>query len=1128
MSARIEARWQRIRQELSIHLGGHEAGMAVVVVVGRWEAVGQTFSDLLALTVPEARAVRTLDLGADREADPYAADGEAVTLIRGFEALTSAQRRDIVTSLNTRRGLIDRRDLQLVLWLEPGTLRDFDVHGADLLDWRTALFELPDEPVDLPAKTSWLRWPVKIDLRGLLKAAVKAGVKVARGNVIGVIEDAVAAAQAVQVIEPARRKAATLVGRSLGQAVLDLIDDHRSHLGPIPEADPPALDAQALMVDLVLDTDFFERPQSLPALAEIKPGLTAWLRAHGRRDDPRGLWQEPRRAETIAERLGPYYAAALAREYRKHADDYAPIWEAIQSPVTGIEQRARDWRRYRAWLMRQPHQPLFADSFSLMQVYQRLRAWRFERIKDSEGDDDALEDYLLDSPRRAPPRRGEPKARRLVVDAMDAINGWLDAADKRDALRVISGGPGAGKSSLAKVIAARRAAVGERALLIELHHFEIGDDLETAVNRFGRKVGLRHDVFEHPDAGPLLLIFDGLDELSIRGSVGKDAVLRLVERVSGLLKDHNRDIQRARALLLGREVMVQGLGSQFKRWQRLTLLPYLVSDDDKKGLSDHAGRLAADQRDGWWAAYAACTGRDYDKLPDVLKRGRIGELTAEPLLNYLVAIALDRGRVDFSNPETTLTDIYDDLVRQVFDRVHASADPETKTARLKPLEKVDFGDYHAFLRAIAVTAWHGEGRTAAMSSIEARVGEGLLRKMDLLRHGSEEAISRLVAAFYFREHADSYRADPTYEFTHQSFAEYLVAGEIVAFLDDLLAETQAYEANSRRGWSLERRLTAWALFFGPASIERNVFEFLHDALRSLHKRDSARVRAYQVLIGDLISGVLGDDFPTAGLPAGIRISHALKHVRYAGRALLMVASACARLTEEFTPIAHPGAGAFGSWLGRLRGQRVEHRTPEVHKHLVWLPLSEISLLSSDLFGAELFGADLREANLRRVDLFGADLRRADLRKANLISAFLQGAYLQEARLRWADLQGVDLQGAYLEGADLQGANLRGAHLRGAHPRAADLRRADLFGADLRGTDLRRADLRGARLRGAHLCRANLKAANLQGADLRSADLRGAYLVQVDLRGADLRGALYDSETVLARGLEPKARGMERV
>ena len=59
-----------------------------------------------------------------------------------------------------------------------------------------------------------------------------------------------------------------------------------------------------------------------------------------------------------------------------------------------------------------------------------------------------------------------------VIDLETELEKWLDKSDKHDAIRIISGGPGSGKSSLTKIWAAKLSAQGKiKVLFVPLHHF---------------------------------------------------------------------------------------------------------------------------------------------------------------------------------------------------------------------------------------------------------------------------------------------------------------------------------------------------------------------------------------------------------------------------------------------------------------------------------------------------------------------------------------------------------------------------------------------------------------------------------------------------------------------------------
>src|SRR5208337_2576116 len=96
-------------------------------------------------------------------------------------------------------------------------------------------------------------------------------------------------------------------------------------------------------------------------------------------------------------------------------------------------------------------------------------------------------------------------------------------------LKLLGGGPGSGKSTTAKEFARRLAKRDDcRPLFIPLAHIDAAFDLREAINAyFTKRTGspfrqppLARKVVE--EGPPLVLIFDGLDELARPGEAAND------------------------------------------------------------------------------------------------------------------------------------------------------------------------------------------------------------------------------------------------------------------------------------------------------------------------------------------------------------------------------------------------------------------------------------------------------------------------------------------------------------------------------------------------------------------------------------------------------------------------------
>ena len=268
------------------------------------------------------------------------------------------------------------------------------------------------------------------------------------------------------------------------------------------------------------------------------------------------------------------------------------------------------------------------------------------------------------------------------------------------------------------------------------------------------------------------------------------------------------------ALLSGREVVVQhNLPNFRKEGQVIYLLPYFQPEEDRRKhrYIDDANLLKDDQRQAWWQTYSNLKkGKHYDGLPKDLNRDTLTDITAQPLLNYLVALSYDQGDLDFST-ESNLNAIYADLLKQVYKREWAG--------RPYPaLGTIELGDFIRLLEEIAVACWHGNGRTTTVDKIAARCTSQRLKDvLSIFEGGEREGVTRLLTAFYFRQ-SGIHGSEATFEFTHKSFSEYLTARRMVRGLRLIQDELARNSEDSDTGWDKTECLKRWAMLCGPAEL----------------------------------------------------------------------------------------------------------------------------------------------------------------------------------------------------------------------------------------------------------------------------------------------------------------------
>ncbi|MEM9119189.1 MAG: pentapeptide repeat-containing protein [Cyanobacteria bacterium P01_F01_bin.56] len=912
--------------------------------------------------------------------------------------------------------------------------------------------------------------PLKANFKDLFKALGKAGVDTATGQWLGLGKDAVDALSAIglESNEPEELTWA-LIYNSLTKAMASLISDSQFLMQEIP-ADvggvSDSLDLSLESQDLEISSRFFEHPEQLPVLTALKTPLRQWLQVFG---------IEPFQAEVLSNRLPAYFVFALNQEWRRGAQDYARITAAVQTPFTAASEREHGWRLYNAWLQKQIQEPMLFEAFGLEDVYVPLRGYYRRQGK---GSTDGADDFV------AKTYSGDREQHiRVVAKLAACLRQWLQTADKNDAIRIISGGPGSGKSSFAKIFAAQHAATAAfPVLFVPLHQFKPENDLIKAVEEFVRYDEYLKDNPLDPDDENLrlLVIFDGLDELALQGKLAKEVAQEFVREVQSKVSRFNYRKTRLQVLITGREVAVQ---ESFKEPQQvLHVLPYFVPEAEREKENgepylDTAQQLAHDQRHDWWQKYGAATQQPYTAMPEALDIGNLTEITAQPLLNYLVALSYVQGKLTLT-AETNLNTVYADLLNAVYERGY---EDKRRHVAIGDMSKAHFV---RVLEEIALAAWHGDGRTTTVEEIERHCkNSGLQRLLEIFEEGAKAGVTRLLAAFYFRQSGVKGN-ERTFEFTHKSFGEYLTACRIVRAMERIQKQIDRRQEDMEEGWDERDALLHWAEVCGPTRLDTYLLSFLRAEV-ALKAPD--QVKQWQQTFAHLIEVMLRQGMPMEKVEPPLRFHQANQWAINAEEALLAVLNACARVTQVVSKIDWPSREAFGAWLKRLQGQRIGVDNVVALESLSYLHLEDAILYIQDLYGASLGRSSLMQASL-----VNASLVRATLIQANLVRARLAGANLERARLDRANLEGARIEGARIEGANLVQSNLTGARLD----------RAILDRANLEEVNLDRANL---------VC-TSLEGANLGGANLVEAILAGAILVGANLSKADLVNISWDEDT----------------
>ncbi len=874
----------------------------------------------------------------------------------------------------------------------------------------------PDKKTRLAKPKSIWAKNVSIDLKALFVALGKGAAHVASLKADELGTDAVDLVASIGLSESLEELSYALIHRSLVQAIFALTKESMTHLSADAETIASlseTLASNLTNVEIKLDKDFFNKPGSQPFLGPIIGAFSQWLCDAGVGPNP---------AQAIASRVPAYFVFALSNEWKSNPNQYKPLFDQPQTPFATAESTERGWQHYFAHLKQKVSLSIFDEPFSLEQIYVPLNA--YYTIRHSQPNEADLT------------FRGEME--RVCIKLDQELKSWLRNSDRSDAVRVLSGGPGSGKSSFTKMFCCELATEGRfRPLYIPLHLIDPTRDVSQEVERFVRDEGLLgFNPLDPERAAPgLVLVFDGLDELASMGKAATQVARDFVQAVERMVERRNLGPNPINVLLSGRELIVQVNETEFRKpRQILTILPYWIAEDEqRKEYSDPSSLLNQDLRDVWWKKYGELVGTQFDGVPTTLRLPEIDEITAQPLLNYLVALSFRRGRLDFSKG-INLNSVYADLVAAVHERAYE------KSRTYRPISHLSLTEFIRVLEEIGLAAWHGsDGRSTSVRDIMTHCEQsGLQNLLKSFTEGAEAGVTKLLAAFFFRRNGENVGGDAAFVFTHKSFGEYLTAARLTRGLDKLITQRQRRIQDPDDGLDINEALSSWLKLAGPAPMTEYLKIFLQ---REIAQKPNETILIWRQILAELMSAAIEKHMPVerAGtLPFGIAVQYDIN----ASCALMIALNACAVKLKEATSLKFSNDIAFGSFLRRVCPQRSGPESPLLYSALSYLDFSEQCL---DL-------ADLYNANLEHTIWNGCQVHLAHFGRANL-----EGARFKDTRLDWTRFDTARLVNVEFVQCHAQYVSFDSARILDAIFAETVLRSADFAGSTIQNSKFEQCD-----------------------------------------------------------------------
>lgn len=876
---------------------------------------------------------------------------------------------------------------------------------------------------------------------GLFKSIINIMKEVGSKNYINASAEAINSIEHLKIEESNGNIAWTLINRAIIKTVIDLLLEKTQDFS---ESDIETYDIDKQFNDLLdnvsyaIDDTFFDKPHTIQFVQDAKKIINDFYKLFELEDFE---------ISNILGRFDSYFTYALINEYRQNYTHYMNLEAIVKTPFSNLEIKDLIWSNYNKWLERQIHEPIFDESFSLYQIYIPLKAYYKE--KDKKKNDEFAH---------------------TVVDIEDELTDWINKKDKNNALKIVRGGPGFGKSSFFKMFSYKLSKDGHKVLFIPLHRINIDGEMQDAVKKYLTNTELLSaNPFEESE---LIIIFDGLDELTMQGKNISESAKLFVDEIARQLLAKNQEKCKLQIIISGRDVVIQQNESGFRKEKEIIrLLPYCINENEKKSfnnLTDTKNLLSFDQRNEWWTKYAKLKNKNYQSLPNELKNQDLDEITSQPLLNYLIALSYDRGEVDFSK-ETNLNVVYKDLLIGVYNRKYDC------NSTHKSVSQFDVDDFIVILEEIGYCTWIGDGRKTSVKKLNTHFEQtGLDTLLSDFIKEAEKGIFSLLTSFYFKKSNPNSTGDETFEFTHKSFGEYLAAKKLVNEIKNIEKQYNLRILDKRKkdGKSLEESLIEFTNLFGHKDIDADLHKFIKNEIDLFNKEDTDLLEHIQKMLIDFINYSIDIYLPMEKTNFQNSFKESYNASINAEKALLIFHGTIAEYTEVVSEIDVEDKLAFGRWVSKLNPQR-SGKYVFINKFFNHLNLSDNILNVQDFYNANFKDSNLCNTSLIGTCLVKADLRGADLKKANLNDANLNGANLERADLRNILCENASLIDASLIDANLINAHLRNSNLRGANLSGVDLNDANLGEADLTDVDLTQANFKKVIVNGIHLDRREL-------------------------------------------------------
>ncbi len=842
---------------------------------------------------------------------------------------------------------------------------------------------------------------VKLSLKDTLSGIVKSAVDIGSGKYDSAGKSLLDIVFKTELDTELGEKAWVLIVNAMIASLKDLVSEHSHSLNPQNVADNIDAISEAFAEKLGalnyhIDPQFFAQPDAILTATGIVNDIKVWFEKLG---------YSPVSAQALANRFPAYFPFSLQQEWRSNNSYYQPIFAAFSTPFTTATLQQEKLALYKNHLIKQAHESVFGEPISLKQIYIPLNAYYFTRQEHSDD------------------------KKKRVVKLSETLTEWASndsnsSNNKNMAVRVISGGPGAGKSSFTKIWTAEIVDnVDFPVFYIPLHNFRINDQLIPALESFF------NDQLNFAALSPLfsqtakmLLVFDGLDELSMQGQQAEIVANNFVDEVIRTLDMKNGSGGNIKAIITGRDLSIQNNDSKWRsEGQVLHILPYHVEihKHQQDDWIDPDKLLNIDLRDKWWQQYGQLKSLTERQLPEPFKQGRLNEISSQPLLNYLLALSYQAKRINFDE-NTRLDQVYEDLITGVYDRQYDSSTQHKTTQHIK-----DKDDFIRILEEVALAIWHEGGRRATEAHIAKQIqSAGLNELFDKFQDAAKSGVTRLLMAFYFRKSQEIKQGNSTFEWTHKSFGEYLVARRLIRLLESIEKEMKRNQKSSDSGWSKELALTKMIEIGGVNTIDEYIRAFIRNILKGYKP---SVIKHWQKRLASFIEYITAKRLPmeNVSIEGDGKFANLCNWSRNCEELIFVLHHSCGELTGVASKISWPKHNSFKDLF--LRIDNIDGSIAfNFRQSLGFIDISRQDLSTLNLQLINFTNSILHQADLEFTTCQHTYFTNTKLTQATFFYSSLLHCQFRDANLTKSDFSFSRITDPILSSANLTDCNFQGA------------------------------------------------------------------------------------------------------